>query len=79
MFCTEGSGKYAGVKETPCPLSNNQVNADEDHFLLICFELQDLRAKYRNKCYQQNSSLDHLMDHLMTSTARLSRISMICK
>ena len=74
------SGKNTGVKETPCPLCNNQVNADEDHFSLVCPELQDLRAKYLSKCYQQNPTilkLDQLM--ILTSTVRLTHLSMYCK
>ena len=55
---------FTVVKETHCSLCNNQVNADEYHFLLVCAESQDLRAKYLSKYYQQNPSLLKL-DQLM--------------
>ena len=80
LTITEVRGKFTGVKETHCPLCNTQVNADEYHFLLVCAELQDLRAKYLSKCYQQNPSLlklDQLMN--VTNTVRLTHLSIYCK
>ena len=72
--------QFTGVKETHCPLCNNQVNADEYHFLLVCIELQYLRAKNLSKFYQQNPSLfklDQLMN--LSSTVKLTVLSMYCK
>ena len=46
----------------------------------VCAELQDLRAKYLNKCHQQNPNLlklDQLMN--LTSTVRLTHLSMYCE
>ena len=80
LIITDVREKFTGVKEAHCPLCNNQVNADEYHFLLVCTELKDLRAKYLSKCYQHNPSLlklDQLMN--LTSTVRLTHLSMYCK
>ena len=79
LTIANGREKFTGVKETHCPLRNNQVNADVYHFLLVCAELQDLRAKYLSKCYQQNPSLLKL-DQLInfTSTVRLTHLSLYC-
>ena len=84
MCCTDYNrrqGKiYRGKRDSLQRDCNNQVNADEYHFLLVCTELKDLRAKYLSKCYQHNPSLlklDQLMN--LTSTVRLTHLSMYCK
>ena len=72
--------KFTVVKETHCPLCNNQMKAYEYHFLLVCAELQEVRAKDLSKCCQQSPSLlklDQLMN--LTGTVIITHLSMFCK
>ena len=44
LIITEVKETITGVKETHCPLCKNQVTVDDYIFLLVCAELQDVRA-----------------------------------
>ena len=74
LIITEARKNSTVVKDKHCPLCNNQENVHEYHFLLVCAELQDFRAKYLSKCYEQSLELEQLMN--LISTVRITQYAL---